>query len=101
MEDADDVADVIMARLGPPVTPATPKEEAVTDAIVAPSKAGDPSTARGIHYSGMPGQWCRRGPGFCQNGQCDETIRPRAFLWVRLPLQSLTLMDQNLILRTN
>ena len=55
MEDADDIAGEIMSRLGPPPVEPTAKANAITGAIVAPSTMGDPSTARGIHYSGRPG----------------------------------------------
>ena len=42
--------------LKPDLGPApTAKSNAITGAIVSPATAGDPTTARGIHYAGRPG----------------------------------------------
>ena len=84
--------------LSPAVPPApTPKAMAMTDAIVAPSKAGDPSTARGIHYTGRPGNTGDQ--IFVRMGNSEDDTSAAHFLRVPLPVLSLRMVNLNL--RTN
>jgi len=79
--------------MGPELPAPTAKTNAITNAIVAPSTMGDPSTARGVNYTGRPGnETAQDDVVFARAG--NTTTHTTAAIFVGNPTAAIADADQ-------